>query len=85
MTEKFDMKKASQLRKLYESEPDKDDTKIDDAIFQLFEKAQKVKKKDLKIKSDILLKYFHNDFDPQEVTEIIDKALDFYLNQNNKF
>ena len=85
MTEKFDMKKASQLRKLYESEPDKDDTEIDDVIFQLFEKAPKVKKKDLKIKSDILLKYFNDDFDPKEVTEIIDKALDFYLNQNNKF
>ena len=79
------MKKASQLRKLYEAEPNKDDAEIDDVIFQLFEKAPKVKKKDLKIKSDILLKYFNDDFDPKEVAEIIDKALDFYLNQNNKF
>ena len=59
MTEKFDMKKASQLRKLYESEPDKDDTEIDDAIFQLFEKAPKVKKKDLKIKMLYFTKIFH--------------------------
>ena len=59
MTEKFDMKKASQLRKLYESEPDKDDAEIDDVIFQLFEKAPKVKKKDLKIKMLYFLEIIH--------------------------
>lgn len=73
---KIDTKRAALLRKVFKDNPEISRNEV----IRLFN--DKPKKKTVKIKPELYSKYFDEDADETEILEVIEKALEYFFNEN---
>ena len=73
---KIDTKRATLLRKAFQDNPEISRNEV----IRLF--SDKPKKKTVKIKSELYSKYFDEDSDETEIIAVIEKALEYFFDEN---
>lgn len=80
MIDKIDIKKAKTLRQAFEKNPDMSE---DDLLEFVTDKKNENIRKPLKIKPEFYLKYFDEKESPEDILNVIEKALEAYIKNNS--
>ena len=81
--DKVDMKKAKLLRNIYKEKGAIEQPLLIRILSGEYEKDEKrTKPKTFKLRYDTFSKYFNDDTDNAEVTEVVEKALEMYFENN---
>ena len=73
---KIDTKRAALLRKAFQDNPEISRNEV----IRLF--SDKPKKRAIKINPEIYSRYFKEETDETEIIEVIEKALEYFFNEN---